>query len=92
MYTRNKYSRAYFNLPASPSNAFMNGSIGACTTPAPTWPTPGFLCATPVSMTGVIFFAMTLVTSIPVGVPGKFSAGIWYILFSPKVISYMVML
>ena len=74
---------------AQAASAFLKQSSGGFTRPAPTWPTPGSLCAMPVLMIGRMPVSMTLSRSMPVALPRKLSAGILYAWPSPTVISYI---
>src|SRR5581483_3991488 len=69
--------------------ASRKGSIGARTSPAPTWPTPASRCAMPVLISGWMPVSAMRRTSIPVGEPRKSSDGMAWFGFSASVISYI---
>src|SRR6185295_13235170 len=74
----------------SATTAARKQANGARTTPAPTWPTPGFLCAMPVLMIGAMPVSTTSRTSMPVATPAKLRAGIVQRGFSLMVISRII--
>ena len=67
----------------------MKHLLGARSTPAPTMPMPGSLCAMPVFSRGRMPVSATLRTSIASGVPRKFSGGMVKWWCSATQISYM---
>src|SRR5207244_3804673 len=62
-------------LSANATSACSKHAIGALTTPAPTWPTPGWRWAMPVLMVGTMPVSTTRRMSMPVGTPAPSSAG-----------------
>src|SRR4029079_17440538 len=63
-------------LSANATSACSKHWSGALTTPAPTWPTPGWRWAMPVLMVGASPVSTTNLMSMPVGTPAPSSGGI----------------